>query len=664
MKPANAAAIAMAMLLVSGPWGPAGAADRPNILWLSTEDISCQLGCYGDPMAKTPTLDGLAAQGVRYDNACTHAPVCSVVRSGVITGVYPVSLGTHHHRSQAKLPPEVRCFTAYLRDAGYYCTNNSKEDYNFRPPRDAWDESSGAAHWRNRADARQPFFAVFNYAGTHESRFRGDRKLYERTVAGLDPEDLADAAAIVPPPYHPDTPAVRQTWAEYYNTIAALDDWVADHLRQLDEAGLAEETIVVFWSDHGMSLPRGKRWLYDSGVKIPLIVRVPEKYKRLAAPAGEGGVAAELVSSIDFAPTMLNLAGLPIPSYMQGRPFLGPSRPPERSHTYLHRDRIDERYDILRGVRTKRFKYIRNFMPWRPYTQWMSYGEASPIMQAWREHASGGDPTPEQAAFFARTKPAEELYDLQNDPHETNNLAENKSYEPVRKDLAAWLQAWMQHTKDLGLVPESYLAEPTNEGVLRYERFRRIGGDTEYQLLLNSALASTQPGVSDEAGLNAVFAVYLAMQTPADVPASTLWSVSEGHRMPAPAGGAGRRGVEIDLTLRGRVFQTPTLGIAVAELLLASAAKAEAAPESAEPVIQGLASLLSTKADVHDRLQAANALDVLPDLAPFAEQLRPAIYDARRALKRRAEKGSAARNLRLCLDRLEQRLDESGGGPE
>ena len=342
-------------------------AERPNILWLSVEDISPDLGCYGDELAKTPTLDALAAEGVRYDNAFTAAPVCAVVRSGIITGVYPVSIGTHHMRCRVQPPEDIKCFTQYLRAAGYYCTNNSKQDYNFRPSKEAWDESSGRAHWNKRPSDDTPFFAVFNYTGTHESRVRGDQPAYDNAVKNLRPEQLTQPEEVTVKPYHPDTPKVREVYARSYNTIAAMDDWVADHLKQLDDAGLADNTIVMFWSDHGTSLPRGKRWLYDSGTKIPLIVRVPEKWRAMVA-APEGGMTDELVSSIDFAPTVLTLTGLEIPTYMHGRAFLGPNRTPEREYVFLHRDRMDERYDMSRAIRTKRYKYIRNFISWRPWT--------------------------------------------------------------------------------------------------------------------------------------------------------------------------------------------------------------------------------------------------------------------------------------------------------
>jgi uncharacterized sulfatase len=264
---------------------------RPNILWISTEDMSPDSGCYGDPYAITPNVDKLAAQGVRYTNAFATAPVCAPSRSAIITGMYPTTIGSMHMRSKAVPPAGVKAFTEYLRAAGYYCTNNSKTDYNFEtptppgaagvaafnspPPVTLWDETSNTAHWRNRTDKSQPFFAVFNIMVTHESQVRVPDNVYQRNTARLKPEQFHDPAKAVLPPYYPDTPLVRKDWARYYDNITAMDYQVADILKQLEEDGLAENTIVFFWGDHGRGLPRSKRFVYDSGLRVPLIVRWP-----------------------------------------------------------------------------------------------------------------------------------------------------------------------------------------------------------------------------------------------------------------------------------------------------------------------------------------------------------------------------------------------------
>ncbi|MGH9659550.1 MAG: sulfatase family protein, partial [Bryobacteraceae bacterium] len=281
-----------------------GAAGRPNFLWITTEDMSPDMGCYGDAYARTPNLDRLAAQGARYTRAFTIAGVCAPSRSGIITGMHPTTIGTHHMRSKGVPPPEVRCFTEYLRAAGYYCTNNVKTDYNFDPPVTAWDESSRTAHWRGRAKD-QPFFAVFNHIVTHESQVRATPEQYAENTRELTSGERHDPAKAALPPYYPDTPVVRKDWATYHDNITAMDKQVARLLAQLEADGLAENTVVFFYGDHGRGLPRAKRWIYDSGIHIPLLIRWPG---HIAA----GGVRDELVSSLDFAPTLLRLAGVEI----------------------------------------------------------------------------------------------------------------------------------------------------------------------------------------------------------------------------------------------------------------------------------------------------------------------------------------------------------------
>ncbi len=351
-------------------------ADRPNILWITAEDICPDLGCYGDTGARTPTLDAFARQGVRYANAFSVSGVCAPSRSAIITGMYPTTIGTHHMRSKAVPPPCVRCFPEYLRAAGYYCTNNVKTDYNFDSPLTAWDESSRKAHWRNRPAGR-PFFAVFNITTTHESQIRCTDAEFARHMARGRPEDRHDPAKAVLPPYYPDTPVVRNDWARYYDLITAMDSQVADLLKQLDEEGLADSTIVFFYGDNGRGLPRGKRWVYDSGIHVPLIVRFPDG-------RGAGTVREDLVSFVDFGPTVLSLAGVEVPKHMQGRPFLGEQKAEPRDYVFAARDRMDETYDIIRAVRDKQYKYIRNFKACRPYAQYIDYMEKMPTMQEMR----------------------------------------------------------------------------------------------------------------------------------------------------------------------------------------------------------------------------------------------------------------------------------------
>ncbi|MGH9673352.1 MAG: sulfatase family protein, partial [Bryobacteraceae bacterium] len=294
--------------------GAAGAlaqpAVPPNILWISCEDMSPDLGCYGDSYSHSPNIDRLAAQGVRYTNAFSVAGVCAPSRSGIITAMYPSSIGTHHMRSQGVPPPYVKCFTEYLRAAGYYCTNNVKTDYNFETPLTAWDETSNRAHWRNRPKDR-PFFSVFNLTTTHESQIRAPEDVFAGHMRRVPADRRHDPARAVLPPYYPDTPVVRRDWANYYDLITSMDAQVGELLRQLEEDGLAQNTAVFFWADHGRGLPRAKRWIYDSGTRVPVVVRWPGQ-------ARAGSVSDQLVSLIDLGPTAISIAGAAVPAHMQG----------------------------------------------------------------------------------------------------------------------------------------------------------------------------------------------------------------------------------------------------------------------------------------------------------------------------------------------------------
>ncbi len=446
---------------------------RPNILWISAEDISPDLGSYGDEYARTPNLDRFASQGARYTNAFSSAGVCAPSRSAIITGMYPTSTGSMHMRSKAVPPAGVKAFTEYLRSAGYYCTNNSKTDYNFeappsnRPPDTVWDETGNRAHWRNRPDRDQPFFSVINFTVTHESQIRTNDEQFARNTAQLKPDQRHDPAKAMIPPYYPDTPLVRKDWARYYDLITALDYKVEEVLNQLEEDGLAGNTIVFFWGDHGRGLPRGKRWVYDSGIRVPLMVRWPGRI----AP---GTVIDDPVSLIDLGPTVLSLAGVPIPSHIQAQPFLGDQKKSSRRYIYAHRDRMDEAYDMMRAVRDKRYKYIRNFFPGRPYAQHIAYCEEMPTMmemrRLYKDHMNALSPSYGKALddiqllFFRPEKPVEELYDTSVDPHEVRNLAGSADHQEILKRMRAELERWMSETKDLGLVPELELRERMRPG--------------------------------------------------------------------------------------------------------------------------------------------------------------------------------------------------------
>jgi arylsulfatase A-like enzyme len=356
-------------------------------------------------------------------------------------------------------PAGVKCFSEYLRAAGYYCTNNSKTDYQFDPPASAWDENSKNAHWKNRPEGA-PFFAVFNFTTTHEGqvRSRDSERLAQIEALG----DLRhDPAGVTLPPYHADTPSTRKDWAQYHDLITLMDREVGAALAELEAAGLAEDTIVWFWGDHGRGLTRCKRWLYESGTRVPLLVHVPEKYRAWVCPAAPETLATgtndNLVSFIDFAPTVLSLAGVAPPEHLQGQAFLGRDLPAPREYVYGARDRMDEAYDCIRTVRDKRFRYFRNYMPWLPYAQSIEYMDEMPMAKDLRALHAEGKLDAAQARWFADRKPEEELYDVEVDPHELTNLAEDPAYAEDLLRLRAAHEHWAESTGDLGLIPEPEL---------------------------------------------------------------------------------------------------------------------------------------------------------------------------------------------------------------
>ena len=423
------------------------AAEPLNILWISCEDMSPDLGCYGDVYADSPNIDRLASQGCRYTRAFVSYPVCSPTRSSIITGMHPSTLGTMHMRTgmknyEAVPPPEARCFTEALRASGYYCTNHTKTDYQFAPPFLAWDANRGDWHNADRpADA--PFFSVINFTVTHESR------CWPRKNEQL----VHDPAKAPLPPFYPDTPLVRENVARYYDNITQLDGLVGYVLKRLEDDGLADRTVAFFWSDHGRGLPRYKRWPHDSGLLVPLIVRWPGQI----AP---GSVCDDLINLIDLAPTVLSITGNTVPPHMQGRVFLGPKKATPREYVFGGRERMDLTSDEhIRTVRDKRYRYIRNFTPERPYAQVIPYMERMPIMQEWRRLDAEGLLTGPQKLFFRKTKPAEELYDTLKDPHEVNNLADAPDHRETLRRLRAALDRWIVESNDLGGIPEDELID-------------------------------------------------------------------------------------------------------------------------------------------------------------------------------------------------------------
>jgi len=420
--------------------------DLPNILWITSEDNSRLLGCYGDNFAITPHLDQLASDGFLYTNAYANTPVCAPARNTIITGVHACSNGNEQMRSTYLKSEKVRFYTEFLQSQGYYCTNNSKTDYNTRPVdlKTMWDESSRTAHYKNRAKG-QPFFAIFNLTVSHESSIH--RSIPNEELRHK-PEDVSL------PPYHPDTPEMRHDWAQYYDKVEDMDAQVGKLLQELDEAGLAENTIVLYYSDHGGVLGRSKRYLFETGTHVPMIVRIPEKYKQLYPAENPGSQVDRLVSFVDLAPTLLSLIGLEAPEYMQGNAFLGEHLTEEPEYIYMFRDRMDERYDLTRSIVDRRYRYTRYYNSNRIWMQKLEYLWRAPSMASWEEEFLAGRCNEVQARFF-RSKPVEELFDTENDPWEVHNLAGDPAHvDRLRKMRLASLNMAVE-MRDAGFIPET-----------------------------------------------------------------------------------------------------------------------------------------------------------------------------------------------------------------
>lgn len=442
-----------ALVFVTAGMGCLGiciADDRPNILWISCEDISPNLGCYGDPHAITPNLDRLAADGVRFDAAFTPAGVCAVVRSSVITGMYAPSIGSQHMRSKIVPPPHVKAFPELLRAAGYFCTNRSKTDYQFDPTPNIWDRQGDKhADWRDRPDPNQPFFSVVNFTVSHESKIRHSQADHDKVIETIgkqnqrDPDKVGDTL----PEYLPNTPAARKNWAWYHDNITLMDQMAGEVLDRLEEDGLADKTLVVFWSDHGMGMPRGKRWIYDSGTHIPMIMRWP-------GHLDAGSAREDLTTTVDLAATMLSVTGVRVPEHLQGRVLIGEDREDEPPYLFFHRDRMDEVYELQRGARDRRWKYIRNYMPERTYAQRIDYMDEMPAMQDWRRLAAAKKLVGGQKNWFVETKPIEELYDTENDPWELVNLAAVDQYADRLARMREATELWQEQIDDKGMIPE------------------------------------------------------------------------------------------------------------------------------------------------------------------------------------------------------------------
>lgn len=433
------------------------AADRPNVVWIVSEDNSHHyLDHFFDGGAKTPNIKALADHGLTFDKAFSNAPVCSVARTTLATSCYGPRIGTQFHRRyrMVNMPGKLKMFSAYLKNAGYYTTNNSKTDYNAIASKDVWDESSRKAGWENRPNKSQPFFHMQSHANSHEGSLHFPKRVFENEKTKHDPANvkLAD--------YHPDTPLFRYTHARYLDNISKIDDIVGQTVAKLKAAGVLEDTFVFYFGDHGGVLPRGKGYIYESGLHVPLVIRVPKNFRSLV-DAKLGSRHDGFVSFVDFGPTVLNLAGVKIPDGIDGRPFLGKgismSEVNSRDEAFGYADRFDEKYDLVRSIRKGKYQYIRNYQPYLPDGLMNIYRYKMLAFQQWREHSDAGKLNEQQNAFFQR-KPTEALFDCEADPHQVNNLADDPQHAQTLKTLRRRLQTKMKSLPDLSLYPESYLA--------------------------------------------------------------------------------------------------------------------------------------------------------------------------------------------------------------
>ena len=591
---AGLASVAATLALAADPAGT----PRPNVLWLVAEDSTTTFGCYGDARARTPAIDGLAARGVAFDR-CFVQPVCAPSRFALVSGLFPPSSGpAEHMRAQGRIPGGMVGFPQLLREAGYYTTNAAKTDYN--APIDVsrtWDASGKDAHYRNRPHPRQPFFAVFNHEVCHES-------CLFPAQGGPLPFPPTDPGRVRLPPYLPDTPELRADLARHYDRQAQLDRQVAARLAELEEAGLADDTIVFFFADNGGVLPRSKRFLHASGTRVPLVVAFPPRWRHLA-PAPPGGRVSEPVCAVDFSATVLALAGVPVPDLVHGRPFAGPAgpqrpaaRPPD--YVFCSRDRMDECYDTSRSVADRRWLYIRNFRPDIPYAVPLDYMFRARGWQSWARLAREGRLTADTARYWGR-KPAEELYDLDADPDNVRNLAADPAHVATRDRLRAALKAQAVRIVDNGFIPEGSALEG-------YEESRRAGDYPVDRVYDVAVLAAT----ADATGLPGLTA---ALDDPCE---AVRWWAAQGCTILARQTAADLpREALVAALLPRLVDPSPAVRIAAAEALAA----AGVVPDALRPLERELAAAESD----WSLLQAANVL------LRLGEGARPALAAMQRA---------------------------------
>lgn len=459
--------LSLGFLVIALLVGNAVAADHPNVVWFMSEDNSKHyLKLFDENGAPAPNIEALAKHGLTFNHAFSNAPVCSVARTTLITSCYAPRIGTQFHRRSktAAMPEGLRMFPAYLRDAGYHTTNNSKEDYNAIKSSDVWDDSSRNAHWRNRTDQSQPFFHVRTDGASHESSLHFSAELMKNEATKTDP------ASVELPPIFPDTPTFRYTLARYHDRMSVIDDGVGKLIAELEKDGLLEDTFIFYFGDHGGVLPGSKGYAFERGLHVPLVVRVPENWKHLV-DADLGSRVDGFVSFIDFGPTVLNLAGVEIPDQVDGKPFLGKGITKAdvnaRDETFGYADRFDEKYEMIRTLRKGKFKYVRNYEAFYPDGLQNNYRYKMLAYEDWRTQLKAGKLNKIQRQFF-EPKAAEALYDIEADPWETNNLAADPAFTDTLSELREKLQARMKGMPDLSFYPENFLVENVLDGAVTY----------------------------------------------------------------------------------------------------------------------------------------------------------------------------------------------------
>lgn len=590
MKPIPITAFILATWCL--PSVAATAAPKPNILWLTSEDHGPEMGCYGDKLARTPNVDALAAKGMLFKKAWSTAPVCAPARTAIISGIYPSSSGGLHMRSMVPLPPAVRLYPQFLREAGYYCTNHSKEDYNVRSPKNLWDESSAKAHWRNRA-AGQPFFAVFNSTKSHESQLRTRPH-----------RQITSPAEVRVPSYHPDTPEVRQDWAQYYDKVGEADADAGARLKEIADAGLAEDTIVFYYGDHGSGMPRSKRWPCNSGLHVPMVVYFPPKWQHLAPKEyTAGGKSERMVGFVDLAPTLLSIVGIQPPDWMQGHAFAGPYQTAPQPFLFGERGRMDECMDQVRSVTDGRYVYLRNYFPHVSQGQRVEYQFQTPTTRIWRAHYDSGKATEAQSIFWNVPKAPEELYDLHTDPDEVHNLANSSDHREILVKLRRAQQDHLLATRDVCLLPES-------------ELHSRTTGSTPYQLARDDASCPLQRIVA-AAGLasNLDPAALTELGALLDDPDSAVryWAMI-GHLM------RGQEAVTAREAALNKALRDPSPAVRIVAAQALARFGGEASRSAALAVLAELA-----PPERNGVLTAMAALAAIEGLGPIAAPLHPAI---------------------------------------